>query len=397
MQVIEGNPLVGGINLNLPDTIVVRILPNDPSDAEKYFFSCSASDSTGVLQFMNPEWDSGGVNVSMFWQTGRQSPRQDIKCYLLSNCAATKGCELLDSVTISAAIKQPWTNVFSGSGTLTDIRFISDHTALAVGDFGSGIVRSDDGGTTWTATPAFRSDLRKLCFRDSLNGFVTVANDYAYATTDGGKSFVDTGWTPPIIGDGTAQDFSMVSANTIYSVGVQGTIVKSVDAGKTWQKYTGFTFINEFFAISCPDSNNCFACGEAGKVVKTSDGGQGWQSVDPLVNNHLYAICFLNKDVGFAGGQAGTLIRTTDGGATWSLVRTGLRVTIFSIRFFDMLHGVVVSATGEIADTKDGGVTWQKECPGNYGVFSLQKAAIKDTRTVFAVQNGSIFKYDIAP
>jgi photosystem II stability/assembly factor-like uncharacterized protein len=396
MQVIEGNNLVGGVGLTLPDTIIVRIIPNDLSDAEKYFFNSTSNDSVGNLQVMNLEIDSGGVNVTLSWQTGRKSPRQDIKFYLNSNCT-TKGCQVLDSVTISVLIKQTWTNVYSGSGNLTDIRFTSDQTALAVGNYFTGIVRTVNGGTSWSSTPAFRDDLNQLCFLDSLNGFVTVANNYAYYTTDGGKTFNQGAWAPPIVGDGSSQDFSMPSLNTIYSVGIQGTIVKSVDDGQSWQKYPGFSFINEFFALTCIDPNNCFACGEAGKVVKTSDGGQNWQSSNINLNNYLSAICFLNKDIGFAGGQGGALIRTMDGGSTWNLVRTNLHFTIFSIRFFDMQHGVVVSQTGEIADTNDGGITWQEECPGDNGVFGLQKAAIKDLKTVFAVQNGSIFRYDITP
>jgi photosystem II stability/assembly factor-like uncharacterized protein len=396
MQVIEGNNLVGGIDLVLPDTIVVRIIPNDPSDAEKYFFNFTDNDSVGLLQVMDPEIDSGGVNVTMFWETGRQFPRQDTKFYLLSNCT-TKGCQVLDSVTISAVIKLPWTNVYPGFGTLTDIRFISDRTALAVGNYNTGIIRTDDGGATWTTTPAFRPDLYQLCFLDSLNGFVTVANNYAYASTDGGKTFSQGTWTPPIIGDAASRDFAWVSLNTIYSVGNRGAIVKSVDGGQSWQQYPGFSFINGLNAMTCIDSNNCFSCGEDGKVVKTSNGGQSWQDLMITLNNDLYAICFLNKEIGFAGGQNGVLIRTADGGSTWSLVRTGLHFNISSIRFFGMDQGVIVSEYGEIATTTDGGLTWQKECPGGNGVFSLQKVAIRDPKTVFAVQNGSIFQYDITP
>ncbi|HEX3933223.1 MAG TPA: YCF48-related protein, partial [Puia sp.] len=126
-------------------------------------------------------------------------------------------------------------------------------------------------------------------------------------------------------------------------------------------------------------------------------GGQSWQDLMITLNNDLYAICFLNKEIGFAGGQNGVLIRTADGGSTWSLVRTGLHFNISSIRFFGMDQGVIVSEYGEIATTTDGGLTWQKECPGGNGVFSLQKVAIRDPKTVFAVQNGSIFQYDITP
>jgi photosystem II stability/assembly factor-like uncharacterized protein len=397
MQVIRGNNLVGGINVHLYDSIVVRIIPNDPSDAEKYFFNTTTNDSVGAMQVMGPELDSGGVNVTMFWQTGRQSPRQDVKFYLISNCTS-KGCQLLDSVTISAVIKPAWTPVYSdpGYGTLTDIRFISNQSALAVGNYAKGIVRTSDGGASWNATPAFRSDLEQLCFLDSLNGFVTVSNNYAYLTTDGGKTFTQGPWAPPAIGDWSSQDFSMVSASTIYSVGFQGAITKTINGGQSWQKYPGFSFINAFYAISCVDADHCFACGEAGKVVKTSNGGQDWQSLNINLNNHLHAICFLNRDIGFAGGQNGALIRTSDGGSSWTLVPSGLLFTILSIRFFDAQHGVMVSELGEIADTKDGGITWQRECPGSNGISStLQKAAIRDAKTVFALQGGAILKYNI--
>ncbi len=396
IQVIQGDSLVGGIAIDLLDTIVVRIIPNDPGDAEKYFFASGASDSVGDLQIMNPELDSGGVNVTMFWETGHRAPNQQIKFYVMSNCTG-KGCQLLDSVTLSAVIKQPWRNVYSGSGTLTDIRFISDRTALAVGNYNAGIIRTNDGGTTWTSTPAFRSDLYQLCFLDSLNGFVTVSNNYAYSTSDGGKTFTQGAWAPPILGDASSADFSMVSLNTIYSVGIKGTIAKTVNGGQNWQQYAGFSFINELCALTCIDSNNCFSCGNVGKLVKTTNGGQDWQTLNITLNNNLYSICFLNKDIGFAGGQDGVLIRTADGGSTWSLVRTSMHAIIFNIRFFDLQHGVAVSETGEIAITGDGGLTWQKESPSGNGVFNLQKAFIKDENTVFAVQNGSIFRYDITP
>jgi len=396
MQIIKGNNLVGGFGLNLYDTIIVRIIPNDPSDAERYFFNSEANDSVGNLRIMDPELDSGGVNVTMFWENGYQSDLQDIKFYLYSNCTAAKGCQLLDSVTISAVIKQPWTTVYSGSGTLTDIRFISDHTGLAVGNYNTGIIRTSDAGATWTSTPAFRSDLDQLCFLDSLNGFVTVSNNYAYMTSDGGKTFNPGSWAPPIQGDQASRDFAMLSLNTIYSVGVQGAIAKTVNGGLGWQQYAGIPSINTLNAVTCVDSNHCFSCGYVGTLVKTTN-GQDWQLLDIDLNNSLYSICFLNNDIGFAGGQNGALIRTADGGSTWTLVKAGLYSNILAIRFFDMQHGTAVSQIGEIATTSDGGLSWQKQCAGTSGIFELQKVAIKDPNTIFAIQSGSIYKYDLTP
>jgi photosystem II stability/assembly factor-like uncharacterized protein len=400
MQVLKGNNQIGGYNRELYDTIIIKIKPKDPADVSKYDYVYSGSNAVGKLNWIHPEIKNGELYVSAVWETGSQPRQQEIKFYLLANCGGpfkTSPCNRIDSVTVSAVIKEPWSTAYSGKGNLQDIHFTSAQNALAVGDdFGSGIVRTTDGGNTWSAGPAFRHDLYQLRFLNSTTGLVTVTNNFAYFTYDGGASFVAEGWTPPTVGHLSSTDFFMITRNTIYSVGYQGKLLKTTDGGKTWQKYNGFSFINGLQAITCLDENTCYACGDVGKVVKTSNGGKDWQEYELLLNNQLNAIYFLDKDHGFCGGQSGVFIRTTNGGETWDMSKTGLKFNIISIRFFNRQHGLVVSRGGEIAETNDGGKTWKLVCVSGNGVYEITKAFIRDAKTVFAIQRNTIFKYDLA-
>lgn len=399
ITVIQGNHQGGTTNRELADTIIIKIKPNDTSDVTKYTFSSSGNEAVGFLGLFLTEVVNGELYIKTVWRTGNQSTKQDIKFYLLSGCSNpfnTTDCKRLDSVQLSATILKPWTSVHTTGGKLEDIYFTSDNEALAVGSYSStGILRTSDGGKTWTRSPAFRDDLYQLRFLNSTTGLVTVTNNYAYFTYDGGKTFAFESWTPPTVGHLSSYDLYMVSRNVIYSVGNLATIMKTTDGGRSWQKYGGFTFINGFRAITCLDENTCYACGDVAKVVKTTNGGQSWQEQPVLLNNHLNVIHFLDKDFGFAAGQLGALIRTTNGGSNWNPVKTGLKFSIISIRFFDRQHGVIVSTAGEIAQTTDGGQTWNRVSVDNNGVFELKKAFIKDSKTVFAIQGSSIYKYDL--
>lgn len=399
MKILQGNNQVGGYNRELSDTIIIRIKPKNTSDLSRYGYSFAGSNAVGQLLWRAPEIKDGVVYVKAVWRTGSQPLRQEIKFYLLADCREPfdrAACKRIDSLDVSAAIREPWSSVYSGTATLEDIHFTTENDALVVSNFSSGIVRTGDGGKTWTSTPAFRSDLYQLCFLNSTTGFVTVSNNYAYFTYDGGASFVSESWTPPIIGHLSSTDFYMVNRHVIYSVGSRGTIVKSTDGGKSWQRYHGFSFMNGLKAITCLDENTCYACGDVAKVVKTSNGGKDWQEYELLLNNNLNTLYFLDQDYGFAGGQYGALIRTTNGGQTWDIIKTKLKTSIISIRFFDRQHGLLVSTGGEIAETTDGGSTWKQLCTYNYGVNDLKKACIKDAKTIFAIQRNSIFKYDLA-
>ena len=394
MVVLQGNYQVGRVNADLRDTIVVKIKPADINDAVKYTYTTERNSTMGSLRVLSKTVINGEVYVNLWWTTGAQPQQQELKLYI-TNCKPATSCKQLDSITVVAKIKDPWRTVYTNTGDLRDIKFTDDNNALAVGDYSTGIVRTNDGGKTWSSTPAFRSDLYKLRFLNSTTGFVVVTNNFAYFTYDGGKTFVYENWTPPTIGHLSSNDFYLVNRNIIYSAGVSGSIAKTIDGGRTWQNYKGFSFINNLYGITCVDENTCYACGDIAKVVKTENGGKDWKEQEIMINNSLKTIYFLNKDFGFAAGQYGALIRTTTGGAAWDIIKTGLGFNINSIRFFNNSNGIIVSTGGEIAETADGGLTWKVIVGDNNGVNNLEKVVIKDAKTIFGIQNRLIVKYDL--
>ena len=338
--------------------------------------------------------------ISALWQLNYKTSTQELKFYLTVKCGQDSypsNCEIFDSLSFTASIKQPWLPVYSGdSWSLYDMHFSDEANGIAVGDrpFSSGYLKTMDGGLTWTETTNDRNDLYQLSFCGNDTGIVIVTNNYAYFTNDGGQSFYQGEWSPPIIGHLSSTDYFMQNSKTILSVGTWGTITKSVDGGKSWNTYQGFSFINCLNSITCPSQNVCYACGEIGKVVKILDGGETWFEQEILINNYLKTIYFTDVNYGFAAGQYGALIRTTDGGINWEIIKTGLRFTIIEIHFYTRDLGYIVSTSGEIGKTQDGGETWTLINKDNYGVSDLNKACFKGN-SILGLQDGSIYRYDL--
>jgi photosystem II stability/assembly factor-like uncharacterized protein len=111
-------------------------------------------------------------------------------------------------------------------------------------------------------------------------------------------------------------------------------IVKTTDAGATWQ--TVFYDAGNFYfnAISCPSELHCFAVGEAddgpapgARIYHTADGGKTWE-VQMFQTNPAYslmAIEFIDENTGWAAGGEldahfkGHFWFTSNAGKTWTL------------------------------------------------------------------------------
>jgi photosystem II stability/assembly factor-like uncharacterized protein len=400
ITIISGNNQTGYPNVVLPDSLLIEISADNPEDLSNYAYYFKS------LEYGN--WipsksyiKNNKLYVSASWQLGYQTTTQELIFYLIEKCVQNSyppNCKILDSLSFEASIKKPWLQVYSGDPwSLYDIHFSDENHGIAVGDlpFSSGYLKTSDGGLTWTETTNARNDLYQLSFCDHDTGIVVVTNNYAYFTNDGGQSFYQGEWSPPITGHQSSTDYFMQNSKTIFSVGTRGAITKSFDGGKSWNTYQGFSFINCLYSVTCPSQNVCYACGEVGKVVKTSDGGETWFEQEVMINNYLKTIYFQDVNNGFAAGQFGALIRTTDGGITWDIIQTGLRSTIIEIHFDTRDEGYFVSSGGAIEKTIDGGKTWTLINKDNYGVYDINKACFKGN-SILSLQEGSIYRYDLS-
>ncbi len=113
--------------------------------------------------------------------------------------------------------------------------------------------------------------------------------------------------------------------------------------------------INDVFFLN---ENIGWAGGSTGTLLKTSDAGNTWETVTLPIVGSVYSIYFLNEQVGWVGLSSDILLSTTDGGANWSQQAiSSIGGSIFSIYFSDEHTGWALtssSSVGEVWHTTDG-------------------------------------------
>lgn len=241
------------------------------------------------------------------------------------------------------------------SAELRGLSVVSRNVVWASGARGT-VVRTADGGRTWTADTvagATSLDLRSVhAFNDGA-GQVASAGEAEkglakiFGTGDGGRHW-----------------------RLIYSTGQKGVFL---DAIAYWDQRHGI-------ALSDPVDGRFF-------VLRTDDQGQTWTRVDPsrlppmLAGEAAFAasgsalVVHGDREVwiGTGGGGRARVLHSRDRGQTWSVTdvpvhATGSAAGIFSLAFHDARHGIAVGgdytqpllAAQSVALTNDGGRTWSR-------------------------------------
>ena len=254
----------------------------------------------------------------------------------------------------------------------------------------------------WSAAPpaAYRWEPQASGVTARLRGVSAVSERVAWAsgaggtvvrTADGGKT-----WTTLPVPDAAALDFrdvDAISATTAYilsiGTGAASRIYKTTDAGGTWHlQFTNAEPKGFFDAMAFWDDRRGLAMGDSidGRfdIVRTMDGGRTWARIPPgslppaLANEGAFAGSGTNVAV-LPGGHAwiGTgaaercrVLHTSDYGATWTVAETPVAASpsagIFSIAFRDPRHGMTAGgdyrkeqdAVKNAAFTADSGRTW---------------------------------------
>ena len=154
--------------------------------------------------------------------------------------------------------------------------------------------------------------------------------------------------------------------NNITAVGAGGTIIHSVDSGKTWTIQTSNT-TQDLYGVYVKGAFGAVVGTTAyspAVVLTTSDAGITWTQQSFSDNsNELRGLCFLNPQLGFAvgtdlDGVAGHLYGTTDGGKSWAPVSIPAVAGLYGIHFANAQSGVASGKAGALLRTIDGGQTW---------------------------------------
>ncbi len=143
------------------------------------------------------------------------------------------------------------------------------------------------------------------------------------------------------------------------AVGAQGLVLRSADGGVHWLTMRAAAAgAADLHAVSFVDATTVVAASNDGSVLRSVDAGLTWASVDTGQSDGIWAMEF-RANVGLALTNFGTILRTINGGAQWSAVATGTSATFNSRIAFASSSVVMITGAGSVQRSTDAGLTWQ--------------------------------------
>jgi photosystem II stability/assembly factor-like uncharacterized protein len=235
-----------------------------------------------------------------------------------------------------------------------------------------------------------QADLSSIYFTDANTGYTVGQRGTILKTINGGVDWIaQTNGVSVYL---TSVYFT--NANTGYAVG-NNTILKTIDGGITWIKneyhsgYDNWALYSVFF----PDIDTGYVTGTTGTFLKTTDAGENWtEQTAPGFNDNLHSAYFTGTNTGYVPAAC-DIFKTTNGGDYWNKQTFGINLNyrFESIYFININTGYAVGDGGIFFKTVNAGTKWTELTkPTTKSLFSVY---FTDTLTGYAVGlNGTILK-----
>ncbi|MBI3189141.1 MAG: T9SS type A sorting domain-containing protein [Ignavibacteriales bacterium] len=203
-------------------------------------------------------------------------------------------------------------------------------------------------------------------------------------------------WVSPLPQGNILNEISVVNQDTLFTCGLSGTFMSSVNGGETWNVDNNMNgAIEEFHATHFLNGSVGWVAGENGRMFKTTNGGVSWKEQSLPTNAFIYSIHFISSTTGWACGEFGTIIKTTDGGSTWVSQVSSTNSLLWTIQFLNSSTGFAVGSGGKVLKTTNSGTSWQiTTLPGGRFLYGLSFTStsigiITDDRgTIYRTING---------
>ncbi|HEY1046230.1 MAG TPA: hypothetical protein VGF79_07315, partial [Bacteroidia bacterium] len=161
---------------------------------------------------------------------------------------------------------------------------------------------------------------------------------------------------------------ALSSTNTVFACGVDGTLIKSLDAGATWQTLNSLTY-QELNALVMPTITDGLVAGNNGTVVKLASGVLSLASSG--VSSHLNDLSYNSSSTRYSLiGQSKAFIQTTNGGASFTKITPpgGTTENYYSVIDFGTTQ-TIVAQSGKIYKYSAG--TWTSTYKLPYALNAL--------------------------
>jgi photosystem II stability/assembly factor-like uncharacterized protein len=250
-----------------------------------------------------------------------------------------------------------WTRVAIPRDDFRDVYFSNENVGwllaqrdllkLKTNERSSYLLTTNDGGVTWRRVFLNTADVNvrfaRMLFIDAQHGWVFGETGVVFATSDGGAHWIpQRSATKHLLLGGAFASYRG------FIAGAGATMMQSDDAGATWRltvlHSSGTARLNAVSAFE----NSAWAVGEAGLIFATKDGGRSWFSQGSDVNVDLSDVKFIDAREGWAVGAQGAVLHTSDGGAHWTIDPISISHALERIFAVDRGHVWVVGFGGTI-------------------------------------------------
>ncbi|MBM3712833.1 MAG: T9SS type A sorting domain-containing protein [Actinobacteria bacterium] len=248
---------------------------------------------------------------------------------------------------------------------LYSVFFTEINTGYIAGGFGTGkILKTTDGGITWSETTFPVHSLHSVCFINANIGWTVGAGGSIYKTTNGGTTWLS-------LSSGTTLNLNSVyfiNENFGWVVGQTATILRTTDGGVSWSPRTfGASAGDHLYCVRFVDENVGHAGGN-GFAIRTANGGLEWRHVTKFTPAPVTSIYFTDYEKGFVVSER-YIFKTVDGGINWTFIEYS--ESLFSIYFIDSNRGWICGNLGTILKTTNGGDSWITQRSGTEYFISI--------------------------
>jgi len=307
MSAVSNNPLhVQGFNLEISASTRTATIPGSPVS-----FSVSPSGSN-----YSYNWDFGFTTSTSanpqinFLQPGFYT----LKLVMQSSAGCSSSIELPEFLSANYLFFSDSVNLQNDSSDFVSVTYHAP-------------------SSTWTA--------------------VSAEGDIARSTDAGVWQNADQPLTPYL-----SNRTSALRGQELYSSGLNGKTLRSLDFGLTWTPISLQTTeaVNDMVFSSVDDG---LSCGSNGMVRRFN--GSVWQAAAVQSSAELNA-CHTGFGYRLVAGAAGTIRRGVL--SNWDTINSPLLTTWYDILMRDSLSGYICGSNGSIIKTNDAGLSWQTVMTG---------------------------------
>jgi photosystem II stability/assembly factor-like uncharacterized protein len=295
-------------------------------------------------------------------------------------------------------------------GKYEDIAFVGDRNGWIVAAAGD-ILRTTDGGSSWTVVASRMGSLRSVEFLDAQRGFAGTLGGKLYSTSDSGITWADVTSLLPHAPKGICGIAHV--GERVHLVGQYvgaANYYASADGGRSWRHSDLSAVAEGLVDVEFLDDSVGLIGGMgipeapgrpgAGVVLKTIDGGKSWKVVHRQEGGRswVWKLFVVSPSMIYAAVEMSDrtlqVLRSTDAGDSWRVLRVGVgegtNSGLQGIGFLDAATGWVGGFLRGMYVTHDSGNTWQQDSvPGS--TFNRYARA---GRALITAGSTGIFKVD---